>query len=121
MFDKRLLVTGVSLLMVMAVAVAAAVLPGRNHAAPGPEGPVHDVATTRATAPAAPPQQREYLYLIKEYNGRVAVFGEDSDIPEMILDTFVRHLPAYDRIQLREGVRVYSLHELEARIEDYTS
>ena len=109
------------MLIVMAAAVAAAMLPERDVAAPGADGPVHDVATTRATAPAAFPQQRDYLYIIKEYNGRVAVFGEDADIPEMVLDTFVRYLPAYDRIQLREGVRVYSLHELEARIEDYTS
>ena len=121
MLDKRLLVTGVSLLMVMAVSLSAAMLSRSDPPPPAYETPVHDVVRGRATRPPPSAPEREYLYLIREYQGRVAVFGRNPDTPEIILERFVRHLPSYDQIQLREGVKVHSVQELEARIEDYTS
>jgi len=123
MLDKKLLATGISLLVVCIVAVTAAQLLGGEPEAPKvTDAPVSEVTRPRIFAPQqAPQREREYLYIIREYEGRVAVFGQDPDIPEMILEMFVRHLPAYDQMQLREGVRVYSKQELDARIEDYTS
>ena len=122
MLDKRLLATGVSLLLVCAVAATAALLPGGDAEVPQmADEPVSEVLRPRIFQPQFPEQERDYLYIIREYEGRVAVFGHGSDTPEIILETFVRHLPIYDRIQLREGVKVHSIQELEARIEDYTS
>ena len=48
MFDKRLLVTGISLLMVTSVAVAAALLAEGDHAVPVADVPVRDTASPRA-------------------------------------------------------------------------
>ena len=122
MLDKRLLTTGVSLLLVCTVAAASALFPaGGAEAQPIDDEPAAEVLRPRIFEPEPPERERDYLYIIREYEGRVAVFGHDSDIPEIILETFVRHLPIYDRIQLQVGVRVYSTKELEARIEDYTS
>ena len=120
MLDKRLLATGISLLLVCAVAVTAALFPNRDaHLPEVADEPVSEVLRPRIFT--SPEREMDFLYIIREYEGRVAVFGQDSDTPEIVLETFVRHLPIYDRIQLREGVRVYSIEELEARIEDYTS
>ena len=122
MLDKRLLATGVSLLVVCAVAAASALLPAGDAEVLWPaDEPVHEVLRPRIFEPKPPAREKDYLYIIREYEGRVAVFGPDRDAPEIILETFVRHLPIYDRIQLQVGVRVYSTQELEARIEDYTS
>ena len=124
MLDKRLLVTCASLVMVMSVAVAAAMFPGGRTEVPGADTrAASDITRTRSLAPPPqPPQELEHLYTIKEHQGRVAVFSAaDPDNPVMILNTLVRHLPAYDRLQLQEGIRVYTYQELEARIEDYTT
>ena len=123
MFDKRLLVTVASLLLVCAVAAGAALFPGRGAAPPVvPHMPAAEASRPRTLPPQPlPPRELDYLYVIREYEGRIAVFGKGSDVPEMVLETFVRHLPIYDRIQLREGVKVHSAQELHARIEDYTS
>lgn len=123
MLDKRLLVTGLSLLLVVSASALAAILPERGVvAAPEQlEQPIHTPPVTRALPPRPDPPVRDYLYIIKEFEGRVAVFGEDPDHPELILDTLVRHLPAYDREQLQEGIEVQTAEDLAARIEDYTS
>ena len=122
MLDKRLLVTVASLVMVMSVAVAAAMLPGDRQ---GPHAvqssAAYEVTRTRTMSPAPTQPVREYLYVIMEHEGRVAVFGAGSDYPVKVLERLVRHLPAYDQAQLQEGIRVYTYQELEARIEDYTS
>jgi len=118
MFDRRLLVTCIALLAVVAGAGGAVLLShdcshhDYDHAAQ-----VVNPLSALITAQAEP----EYLYIIREYEGRVAVFARGQSTPEMILERLVHHLPSYDRIQLREGVFVFSEVELQERIEDYTS
>jgi len=131
MLDKRLAVTGAAVALVAALAVVAALLPEQEavlqiqEQAPG-------VATAQSGAERARPRhgpespetenretERGYLYLIREYNGYIAVFGADPETPEMVLDKLVKHLPEYDRLQMREGIEIHSLMELSERIEDY--
>ena len=119
MFDRRLLVTCVSLLAVVVGSGAAALLSYDRYAQ-------HDYIQTAqvisavAGAAASLPEP-DYLYIIREHDGRVAVFSRGHSTPEMVLDRLVHHLPAYDQIQLREGVPVFTKEELQERIEDYTS
>ena len=115
-FDRRLLVTAVSLLAVCGASAWAALL--RQPITPDDYGPA---AAVMAPVGREEPDQPQYLYLIKEYNGRVAVFARGEDTPERVLERMIHHLPTYDRIALREGVRVYTEQELWQRIEDYTS
>lgn len=60
-------------------------------------------------------------YLIREYDGRLAVFHGGSEEPELVFDVFVHTLPEYDRGQLKQGVAVQSYEELISLLEDYTS
>ena len=120
MFDRRLLITCASLLVVVAASGAAALLSydsGHAHLDYGPAAQVINPLASSADFQTEP----DYLYIIREHDGRVAVFARGEETPEMILERLVHHLPTYDRIQLREGVRVYSQEELQERIEDYTS
>ncbi len=58
-------------------------------------------------------------YILRDYDGRLAVFSFDSDQPEEILDIFTGSLPEYDQEQLKKGVSVYSPEHLESLIQDY--
>lgn len=119
--DRRLLVTVVSLLLVVGVAGAAALRSGRDGSL-APAAEVFAVAPAPLPGGDSPPaEQPEYLYILREYEGRLAVFAPGEDAPSAVFERFVHHLPAFDQIQLREGVRVYSQAELLERIEDYTS
>jgi len=118
MLDRRLLVTCASLLVVVAASGAAALLShdpthqDYNQVVPV-VNPIAGIVTS--------PNESDYLYIIREYDGRVAVFARGESNPEMVLERLVHHLPTYDRIQMQEGVRVYTIQELQDRIEDYTS
>lgn len=61
------------------------------------------------------------LYVIKEYEGKVAVYEAQSPTPIKVYDTYISSLPEYDRLLLRTGILVNSKEELSQRIEDFTS
>ncbi len=69
----------------------------------------------------APKAQREFEYLLKEYEGRLAVFFHEEEAPQTVFDVYVSTLPEYDRGQLQQGVPVKDYGELLKRIEDYIS
>ncbi len=67
-------------------------------------------------------QPLDYQYLLKIYDGKLAVFHADqTEEPYMVLDVYVSTLPEYDRGQLAQGIQVKDYAELIARIEDYIS
>lgn len=121
--DRRFVST---VLAVLAVTVGTAALVNRTEAPP--VAPLHESVSgveIRPETPAATqPTQKEpdYAYIIREYEGRVAVFSAgDDNKPEMVLDLLVKYLPDYDRTQMQEGIRVKDYQELVSRIEDYVS
>ena len=61
----------------------------------------------------------EKSYIVKEYNGRIAVFLEDEEDPYMELDTRVSELTAEDARLLRQGIRAQNPAELLSILEDY--
>ncbi len=67
------------------------------------------------------PKEPEYQYLLKEYNGKLAVYFSNSKTPQTVFDLYLSTLPEYDRGQLRLGVPVKDYEELVQRIEDYIS
>ena len=119
MLDRRLLVTCASLLVVVVGSGAAALL-SYDHYARYDYAQTVQVMSQSAGVTASSPEP-DYLYIIREHDGRVAVFARGQSTPEMVLDRLVHHLPTYDRLQLREGVPVFTKEELQERIEDYTS
>jgi len=116
MFDKRLLWTSTAIVIVIMVAVVAAALPQRENAVRSQEN-VSGLEVEEDT----PQQEPEYLYMLKEYRGRIGVYIGGADEPEMILDVPIKHLPDYDRELLMEGIPVWSYSELVALMEDYSS
>ena len=62
-----------------------------------------------------------YEYLLKEYEGRLAVFKKNSTEPDMVFDLLIKMLPQYDQEQLKQGIYVKDYRELVDLIEDYIS
>jgi len=118
MKKRRLLVTCAALLVVV-VASGAAALFSQDRYPQDYSQAAHTVS--QLSGPGTFPTEPDYLYIIREYDGYVAVFARGESSPEMVLERMVHHLPAYDRIQLQEGVPVFTQEELQERIEDYTS
>ena len=77
--------------------------------------PVQDASSREE--PAAP----QGGYLVKEYQGKVAVFVGEEEDPGMVLDLYVQYLPPYDQQQLKEGVPVADYAALVRLLEDYAS
>lgn len=60
------------------------------------------------------------VYILTEYNGRLAVFIEGQDGPYTLIDTEYDSLPEADKKRLREGIEVNSTEELYRLIEDFS-
>lgn len=59
-------------------------------------------------------------YTLREYEGQIAVFSDDSEMPVKVFDTAVSALPKSDREQLKLGITVETPEELQKLIEDFT-
>lgn len=60
-------------------------------------------------------------YVLKAYNGELAVFRENSEKPYRMLGVDISTFSDYDRQLLSEGILADSQQELNSLIEDYTS
>lgn len=61
-----------------------------------------------------------YEYMLKEYNGKLAVFETNSEHPVEVFSIFVDSLPQVDRDLLKDGIPASTKAELLRLIEDYT-
>ena len=124
LFDRRLFYTGAGLAIVSAAAFVLTSLPVIPETAPAAE----DVTSVEREIPQQgrkierePRAEHRYRYMLKEHNGRIAVFPAESDEPELVLDVLVKYLPDFDRTQMQQGIQVKDYEELVRLIEDYTS
>lgn len=69
-------------------------------------------------AAAATEQQTEPLYVLKEYEGRIAIFCRGMSEPYQYVDYSVSLLPEYDREQIRAGIEFETEKELKAYLQD---
>ncbi len=67
------------------------------------------------------PYLTETRYKVAEYQGKIAVFKNNSEIPLDIFDEYVSALPLHDRELLEKGILAETEEELQKIIEDYTS
>lgn len=63
--------------------------------------------------------QKNYLYCIKEYDGKIGVFSPDNSTPIQIIETNPALLPEYDQEMLKSGIYLYSNEELRQLTEDF--
>lgn len=60
-------------------------------------------------------------YIIKEYDGKVAVFKNKEKTPSTIYESYISLLPIEDQQKLLNGIKVDNTTDLQRIIEDYTS
>lgn len=65
--------------------------------------------------------EEEKVFIIKEYNGKVAVFEGQNENPLFVSDVFVSNLPEADKELLESGIEVKTEKQLNRLIEDYCS
>jgi hypothetical protein len=63
----------------------------------------------------------EPTYWLRGVDGRLGVFLENSDHPEMVLDVYLGSLPLSDQQALQAGICAGSYRQLVSMIEDYIS
>ncbi len=65
--------------------------------------------------------ETENKFIIKEYNGSVAVFENGKNDPIKKTETMVADLPVADREILKKGINAKTQEELSRILEDYCS
>ncbi len=63
----------------------------------------------------------EQIYVLREYNGKIASFYKGKETPIDVFDVSVNSFGEYDKQALYKGIFAYSEEELNKLIEDYTS
>ncbi len=63
----------------------------------------------------------EKSYIVKDYNGRIAVFEKNNSSPIVVYDIFTSSLPEDDLEALQKGIIADTKAELFDIISDYTS
>ena len=74
-------------------------------------------AYSRADAAGEPAD----AYLLREYEGKLAVFERGEEAPSQVFDLDIRLLPPYDQGLLQAGIGAADEKELARLLEDYTS
>ena len=123
MLDRRLAVAFIAMCLISAMAVVAALLPQGAAVT----GTLYEDAAEAAALQDHLPETRspekteQWLYLLRDHSGFIAVYSRDLNEPTIITRRRVRHLPDYDRTLLSAGIEIFSNEELAARLEDYDS
>lgn len=60
-------------------------------------------------------------YTIGEYDGRLAVYTDQQELPQQIYDVYLSTLPEEEQFRIRNGIQVEDELELQQLLEDYTS
>ncbi|MDQ5984219.1 MAG: hypothetical protein RUMPE_01259 [Eubacteriales bacterium SKADARSKE-1] len=60
-------------------------------------------------------------YIVRDFNGNIAVFDSKGNQPIKITDVSTESLPAMDRKMLKDGVKVSGQNELNTLLEDLCS
>lgn len=60
-------------------------------------------------------------YFLKDYNGKIAIFKGNSEIPYEIYNVFTSSLPETDVLKIKNGIEANNENELKELISDYLS
>ncbi|MBR1779287.1 MAG: BofC C-terminal domain-containing protein [Clostridia bacterium] len=64
------------------------------------------------------PSENSLSYIVKDFNGNVAVFDMGSETPIQITEVHTNNLPTSDQKMLQQGIIVKSRSELHSILED---
>jgi len=59
------------------------------------------------------------LYVVKNFNGKIAIFEKESIEPFKITEIPVSYLPEKDQENLNKGIEAFNFEELKHILEDY--
>lgn len=77
--------------------------------------------TTNAVTPTEVPTSEYQTYIVREYDGMVAVFQPQQDKPIKITHTYVSSLPQADQKSLATGIQADTKEQLRKLLEDLCS
>lgn len=78
------------------------------------------VAQTEA-APTVPQTQSEQGFVIKDCEGRLAVFRKGESTPFITTETYTNTLPRADINKLKQGIEAENAEKMRKLLEDYCS
>ena len=61
----------------------------------------------------------ESFEILKEYNGKVALYDSNNTTPVSVYDIYIDSLPERDRKSLTEGIKIESEIHLDKILQDY--
>ena len=61
----------------------------------------------------------DVVFIVKDYEGRLAVFVKGDEQPSVVLDTPINILPQIDQQKLANGIEVVGSSRLRTLLEDY--
>lgn len=61
----------------------------------------------------------DYVYILKDFNGKPAVFKYDNNKPLFVLDVYISELPEKDQTRIINGIKSNSLEEIVSIAENY--
>lgn len=68
-----------------------------------------------------PTDSNQQIYIIKECNGKIAVYKKGDFAPFMTTDTMTANLPKSDVLNLKNGIEVTGDAQLQKALEDFCS
>ncbi len=85
------------------------------------QAPPESLSPSSLPEPPAVEQPSNDPYLLRTYDGKLAVFTTDLVTPDLVFDVYVRTLPEQDQQDLERGIRVADYEKLVSLVEDYIS
>lgn len=61
----------------------------------------------------------DYNYVLKEFNGKPAVFEKNGTSPVFVLDVYLSELPPKDQAKIINGITANSFEEIMSAAENY--
>lgn len=120
MKNKTWVVAVIAVLSAATAGLSAGYAAGRENALSEIPGEIAELAAGAASQRIPAPVQTP-RYVLKGYQGKLAVFIGNKTEPELQFEVYLHHLPDVDRMQLEEGIAVDDYQELLRLIEDFTS
>ena len=69
----------------------------------------------------APQTSMEQAYILKDYQGKIALYNRDAKTPQKVYDVYLMNLPELDQQNLKKGIPVLDQAHLEKLLEDFDS
>lgn len=80
-----------------------------------------DSPTERRSAVTVPQTTTSYLFILRDFEGKIALYENGKSSPSEIYEIYTDSLPAADATRLRTGIAAKNDAELLRLLEDYLS